>query len=410
MKHILLLTPGQPSTNPRLVKEAKSLDAAGYHVTVLYGHCANWADSYDELIINANPNIEWIQAAGNPDNKKFTYYLSKVSFRIFSFLSNLLPQSIAINTLSINRASFFLKQTAMHIKADVYRAHSLCTLAIAVKAAAKNKAKASIDFEDHFSGQWTEHSKHYNIAKKLEDHFIPGIQFSTSASPLIHAAYARQYQLNDIVVNNVFSSMFAVDVVQPFVNGDVLKLFWFSQTIGPGRGIEEVIEAMGSTNDKKLQLTLLGSCSNDMKAHFLSIAKRSGLEVSQINFIKATSEAELFNIASQHHIGLALEINDTLNRRICLTNKLFTYLLSGLAVIATDTPAQKLFISSYPGIGKCYEQGEVSKLAAILKYHLENPDALNGQRLAALELGKNRFNWENESPALMDFFRSNLAS
>src|ERR1017187_2996597 len=48
---ICLLTPGQPSTNPRLVKEADALATAGFDVTVVYAHWESWATKADAALL-----------------------------------------------------------------------------------------------------------------------------------------------------------------------------------------------------------------------------------------------------------------------------------------------------------------------------------------------------------------------
>ena len=42
-------------------------------------------------------------------------------------------------------------------------------------------------------------------------------------------------------------------------------------------------------------------------------------------------------------IGLSLETGAIPNTRVLLSNKVFTYLLAGLATIYSDTPAQRAF-------------------------------------------------------------------
>ena len=51
MKKIVLITTGQPSTNPRIVKEADALHAAGYDVTVLYSFFISWAFEKDKILL-----------------------------------------------------------------------------------------------------------------------------------------------------------------------------------------------------------------------------------------------------------------------------------------------------------------------------------------------------------------------
>ena len=48
---IVLISPGQPSLNPRLVKEADTLAANGYDVTVLYSYWNDWGAKFDKTLL-----------------------------------------------------------------------------------------------------------------------------------------------------------------------------------------------------------------------------------------------------------------------------------------------------------------------------------------------------------------------
>ena len=76
MKRVVLITTGQPSTNPRIVKEADALFAAGYEVTLLYSFFIHWASEKDEVLLQ-KASWKYLMAGGSPDQKK-SIYLSKV--------------------------------------------------------------------------------------------------------------------------------------------------------------------------------------------------------------------------------------------------------------------------------------------------------------------------------------------
>jgi glycosyltransferase involved in cell wall biosynthesis len=107
-------------------------------------------------------------------------------------------------------------------------------------------------------------------------------------------------------------------------------------------------------------------------------------------------------IASTHHIGLAMEANTTVNRRIALANKILTYPLCGLAIIATDTPGQQDFLQRYPGVGVLCRDGDVEALAALLQAFIADPESLERLRLQAWNYGGTTLNWENEQLSLLD--------
>ena len=407
-KSIVLISPGQPSTNPRLVKEARCLHDAGFKVTVFYSFWASWADQPDNELKKKYDGIKWIRVGGHPKEERLKYLYSRIVFKFFRLLNQFWPiKYFKINAL--NRTSYMLYKKVRSVKADLYIAHSLGVLPATRRAAQKNSAKASIDFEDHYSGQWDINTKDYNLYKWVEDKYIPEISFCTVASPLIAEKYKEEYPfLSPVIINNVFSKTYLQSPLIPYIKGGILKLFWFSQTIGKGRGVEEIIEVIGKLN-RNISCTILGRSDMEMKTELLHIANENGVDVGQISFLDPVSPDEIFSIAARHHIGLALESEGTINRDICLTNKIFTYLLSGLAIIATDTAAQQQFLETHKGVGCYFQKGNVNNFAELILGYQNKPELLQQHRLNALKLAVDELNWEEEQKKFLSLIKKQLS-
>src|SRR6185369_7748543 len=103
MPHVVLITPGQPSSNPRLLKEALALFKAGYKVTVIYCFWAAWADADDEKLFATFPGIQWIRVGGHPVQQKGSYWRTRVRRKLYSRISGIFPSSIYWLTRSIVR-------------------------------------------------------------------------------------------------------------------------------------------------------------------------------------------------------------------------------------------------------------------------------------------------------------------
>ena len=83
-KQIVLITSGQPSLNPRLVKEADTLSAAGFDVTVLYAYWNEWGTRYDKELL-AQKKWKAICIGGDPlASKVSTWFLSRLIFKVES--------------------------------------------------------------------------------------------------------------------------------------------------------------------------------------------------------------------------------------------------------------------------------------------------------------------------------------
>ncbi len=406
IKSIVLLSPGQPSTNPRLVKEAICLFNAGYKVTVLYSYWTSWADQPDIELKKENAGINWIRVGGHPKEERSKYLYSRFLFKLFKSLIQFWSADY-FKKNAVNRTSYALFKKANSVKADLYIAHSLGALPAAIHAAKENRAKAGIDFEDHYSGQWDINTKDYNLYKWIEDKYITEISFCTAASPLIAEKYKEDYPfLSPVIINNVFSKVYLQPEITAYKK-DALKLFWFSQTVGKGRGLEELFQALAKL-DKNISVTILGYCDGRVKNEFLQYAKGCGIGEGQILFLDPVSPDLIFSIAAQHHIGLALETETTINREICLTNKIFTYLLSGLAIIATDTLAQKQFLDTYSEIGYYYTKGNVVELAELILKYQNNFDLMQQHRLSTLKLATEVMNWEEEQKKFLVLINQNI--
>ena len=405
MKKIVLISSGQPSVNPRLVKEANALAAAGYEVVVIYSFWTHWAWEMDQQLF---VNVSWkpILAGGSPYQNKLIYFWTKLRFKLVTLIANKLTFNFGIAEMAKGRASVELLQKAKSIKAHFYIAHNLAALPVAVKAAKYHKAKCGFDAEDFHRQEVADSPVDftYRIASFLEDKYLSQCAYTTAASPLIAEAYQHLYtQLNPIIINNLFEEKY-IQNPKERIDGK-LKLFWFSQTIGQNRGLEDVIEALNILDNEAIELHLLGNSSEESKDYFYNLlAKRR----KQLYFYKPILPEEIFRFSAQFDIGLALELRSPSNRNICLTNKIFSYLTSGLAIIASDTAAQKAFVEENKGVGFVYKIGNTEELASQIAYLFNNRVALRECKTKAAQLAIDKYNWEMESTKFLTIISNKL--
>lgn len=399
MKKIVLITPGQPSSNPRLLKEALTLDKAGYTVTVIYCFWVAWADPHDQELIDQNPSIRWIRVGGHPSEKKFWYWYTRLRHKLFRVIAGKLTASVYWQQRAVVRCYNELKHTAARIKGDLYIAHNTGALAPAALAAQKNNAAYAFDGEDFHRGEATDKAD-LALITSIEDKYLPGVRYFTAASPLIAAAYKRYYPQKDItVIRNVFSKYFSTPLtIHP---DSSVHLFWFSQTVGPARGLEVVIAALNQLKNYQYKLHLLGYCPNTYRATLEALAHKPFLEFKEPVPLK-----DIFEIAGRYDIGLATEIPYGENKKSCLSNKLFIYMQSGNCVVASDTDAQQQLLQQYPGAGLCYKHDDADDLAAQFRKLFDNKAFLQECRQKAWGLGQGELNWEKESEIWLALIRS----
>ena len=406
MKHVTFITTGQPTTNPRLVKEAETLFDIGYKITVICCYYHQWAESFDLEIIN-NKGISYIYCGGNPNSGKFIYFKTRIRQKLCQLLFPYI-KAFQIPENAISRTHHEALTIAKKIKTDLYIAHNLGALPAAVTAARYAKAKVGYDAEDFYSGQFLDSSEMmFSLNRYVEENYFLRTNYFTSASPMISELYSSSYPfLKPIVLNNAFPKN-KVEFKAKISGDRIMKLFWFSQTIGIDRGIEEVILAIAQTR-RNIQFNLLGECSFDFQDYLVNLTKQHGLSNQQLCISAPIAPDEIFSFASQFDIGMATETGVTVNRNICLTNKIFTYIQSGLAVIASDTLAQIRFLNEYPLCGQVYKRNKVDSLADCLLKFYDNPLLLQQTKSYNYSIGQNNLNWETESIKFVNLIRDTL--
>lgn len=398
MAVVCLLTPGQPSTNPRLVKEADALIEAGHQVHIVCAHWASWADETDKLLLDSR-KLKCTYVGGHPKSDSSKYRLTRLRHRLGRELMRL-PIPVCPATWALCRVSPELQKAAEEIKADLYIAHNMGALPAAWSAARRRGAKLGFDAEDFHSGmspQSEARSAETLLVERLERQILPQCDYVTAAAPLIAEMYALKYSIpTPKTILNVFPLNERPETLRDAGKSSTLSLYWFSQTIGSGRGLEDIVRAMGILKELNIELHLLGDWQPGYTVELAGLVSSVGLPITRIQVHAPAPPSEMVKRAAAYDVGLALEQADSLNRNICLTNKIFTYLLAGNAVIATATRGQQELMREINEAGFCYEVGDIESLASKLRLWCTDRMTLVTARRSAWSHGTKTFNWDRE--------------
>ncbi len=410
MPHVAIVTSAQPSANPRMMKEVTALQKVGYHVTVIWSPISHWADEFDRQLFKDHPTIQWVQAGYHYKSQQIRFYYARVRQQIWKLIYRFLGNVFEAGIKSQVFFSQELTKKAKSIKADLYVGHNLGALPAIVKAASLHNVKSIFDFEDFHRGEHRPDSIQSKAVKNIEDKYIPHVHGISASSSLIAQAYEKIYTGKKIItINNVFPISFAVTEVKD-IPVRPLKLFWFSQYIGKGRGIENIIRSISLHENADIELTLLGFCSREMEIYLNNLLSACGLSSNQVKFISSVKTTEIVNIASNYHIGIASEPGRDQNNELALSNKIMTYLLAGNAVVLSNTISQEYFFNANQGIGSIYEKENPESLSLVFKKYIADPQFLKQHRINALELGKSKFNWDFEKKVFLEHVNAVLAS
>lgn len=397
---VVLMALGQPSTNPRLLKEAVWFSEKGYEVHVLYCFWAKWGYYTDKKIFARYPFIKWVEIGGNPYSRKLIYLYTRVRFKIYRLIASRFPMSLYWAEQSISRCYFELFKSGEAINASLYIAHNLGALPVVGKIASILNKPFVFDAEDFHRGQNATGSFEYIQHSLIENYWMPKAGLITVASPLIANKYKQLLGLESLLINNVFSKKNAA-----LVNTEIslpVKLFWFSQTIGKERGIEEILTALRKFPTHNFSITIMGDLNSEMENYLRSFILEEKKMIVDLKFLSPVEPNKIFEIAANHDIGLALETGSNENNDLICTNKLFTYLLAGNAVLFTSTSAQEYFFNQHSNIGWIYPSGNIDSLCLILEQIITNPIQLSSFKKNAGKLADESYNWEIEQNKLIN--------
>jgi hypothetical protein len=109
----------------------------------------------------------------------------------------------------------------------------------------------------------------------------------------------------------------------------------------------------------------------------------------------------MVRLSAEYDIGLALEQPGDYNRTLCLSNKMFVYLLAGNAIAATGVEGQQSFIAELGAAAWSYRPGDIKSLAAGIHTWYTDRAALDSARRAAWDWGGGRYNWDCEKRAFL---------
>jgi glycosyltransferase involved in cell wall biosynthesis len=391
---------GQPSTNPRLLKEALWFSDRGYEVHVLYCFWSKWGYHADRNIIAKYPSIKWKEIGGNPYTKQLEYFFTRFRFKIFRALAAQFSSSLFWAELSICRCFFELFKSGSAINGSLYVAHNLGALPVVGKITSKLRKPFVFDAEDFHRGQSVSGSISFHQSSLLENYWMPKADLITAASPFIANKYSHLLGVDILVINNVFSIKNAPVLIGSISNP--IKLFWFSQTVGKGRGLEDVLAALKKFSLDTFSITIMGDLKLEMENYLRGIVVENNEVKVNLNFLRPVDPDKIVEIASSFDIGLATEPVINENNNLIFTNKLFTYLLSGNAILFSATTAQEYFYNSNSNIGWIYPSGDVDRLVLILEQINKDQEELLFYKQNARKLGAQEYNWEIEQSKLMN--------
>jgi glycosyltransferase involved in cell wall biosynthesis len=395
MGKILILIGAHLCTAPRPLKEAEALADAGHDVTVR----GFWFDpdlvERDRLIM-ANKSWRFEPILDFQPIHRW----KNLEIRLQSRLAKELFQRFGISSSGLfGYGAKAMLKVARHARADLTIVHSEAGLWVGEKLLNQG-FRVGVDFEDWFSEDLLPEARVTRPIKQqklLEAKLIRKCIYSLTTSNAMAEALAEAYQApKPKVIYNTFPWAERLEIdnqKRDRQNLSLPSLHWYSQTIGPGRGLEMFFQSLQYL-DIAVEIHLRGNYPTSSRQWLEPLVPdnwRGRL------FIHSTvPNSELLSRIAEHDIGLALEIPHCLSRQFTITNKLFQYLQAGLAIVATNTAGQREILNKYPQLGYLVANNNPEEIANALKALLSNPEKLAAAKKASLQAAQEQFSWEHQ--------------
>jgi glycosyltransferase involved in cell wall biosynthesis len=399
-QRVCIVTQGQIGSNPRVVKEADTLHAAGYHVSVIATRTLDLVGPRDAALMRRIPwrleridlrsRLVWkLRRAGQLCARR-AYLMTGLGRSAEAAISAFTPP---------------LRRAALATPANLYIAHYPAALPAVAAAARQHGARYAYDAEDFHLGDWPEDAAHdieRGLVRAVEGRYLPACAYVTAAAPGIADAYAEAYGIeHPRVVLNTFPRTRAG--LAPASRGTAQpgpSLYWFSQTIGPTRGLECAVRALERARTRP-HLYLRGTAADGYAERLLDLARSAGT-AGRVHLLPPDEPDRMEELASAYDVGLCGEPGHTRNNAVALSNKLFTYLLAGLPPLMSGTPGHRRFAEEAGLADLLYSPEDPAALALLLDRLLGDSAELAARREQAWRAGQQRYSWEQEQKHLID--------
>lgn len=403
-KGFAIVTGASLTWNPRAAKEATTLARAGFDV-VVYGSSADQSSFENDQTLArrhgfAFKSVVPVSRTGTVEHHKPWWprlrgRLGRDAYRFLGLnnhwqLGNCGPE--LLREAGSTRSDYYI----VHLEQAMWVGESLM----------RTGRHVGVDMEDWYSEDLLlEARKHrpIRLLHELEGELLRRGAHTTCPSQAMSEALAREYGCPPpTVIYNAFpwSDRKGLDgMLKDRRNRRVPSVHWYSQTLGAGRGLEDLLAALPQvTHEAEIHLR-----GNPAVGFVKWLSCRVPENWSDRVYVHPlVPNDELLSRISEHDIGFAGEMKYCRSRDLTVTNKILHYLLAGLAVVASDTSGQQEVAQRAPDAVFLYPSGDAAALAMQLNALLESRDRLQRAKAAALRAAEDTFCWERQNDRLLD--------
>ena len=376
MPRLLLVTPGELTRDPRARRAAVAALAAGFEVSGLCGVRAG-----EEPVPLVGVDITRVRHGRLPAGIGAAARVRGKELRGLFRIGRL-----AALTLGLVRAG-------RRLAADVVHVHDFDALPAGRLLARRRGARLVYDAHELYADQEPGAPRiHRAIVRRLERKLARRADAVVTVSEPIAQELERSLRLpaRPLVVLNCPP----VTDVEPAPRGGGALRAVYQGAAGPGRPLEDLLSAAEAAEGVHLTVRVVNA---DLAALRATVAER-GL-AARVEIADPVGPDRLVEALAGFHAGLVINRPLTRNDELVLPNKLFEYLMAGLAAVVPRLPGLALIVES-EGVGLTFEPGRPQELGAALSALAREPERLAELRARARQVAVERYNAEAQAAAL----------
>jgi glycosyltransferase involved in cell wall biosynthesis len=377
---LLLLTPSELTLDPRARRAAEAALARGWAVAGVTGQLSGRPPA-------PLPGVEVVRVGkrGSDDphlEARVAARREPLPLRELRGLARL--GLVAVRTRQLVRGARGLERP------DVVHAHDLDTLPAGWLLARRWRVRLVYDAHELYSSYEADPPRLYRrLALALEAALARRAHAVVTVTEPMAAELRRRLRLPAAPLVSLNCPARANGVAAGRTDG-VLRVV-YQAAIGVGRRIEDALDAVAEIPAAELTLRVIGADTQALRA---AIAAR-GLE-GRAHVAEPVAPDRIVAALRSHDVGLVIDRPLAGNIELTIPNKLFEYLMAGLAVVVPRVAAMGELVER-EGVGLTFEQGSAASLADALRRLAEDEAALLAYRRRAREVALERYNAETQT-------------
>lgn len=294
-------------------------------------------------------------------------------------------------------------------QADIFHAHNVNVLPLCYWAARRQGAKLIYDSHEYWPG--LVESQRWSIAwwKQRVERFIEARLIQAADAVItVNGSYARliaeKYQIAEpVVVRNC-------PPLVPLVRTDELRrqcglpastrmVIYQGGYYLDTRGLIPVIEAIAQLAPG-VHLAMVGFGLRGEEEILRQTAMRFGV-ADRVHMLAPVAHDQLLNLTMGADIGVIPFYDNSLAMHWCTPNKVYEYLIAGLAVASTDLPEIRAVLAP-ESLGDFFDATDPRSIATTLTRLLAGD--LNGVKRRARLTAERLYHWELEVAGLLNLY------